>query len=124
AATTRRLAAMSTAAARGDRLVMNRRVRVPLRVPVLGTTRTSTCWTDRQRRDARADESSSRSTDAPMVSRYTHAESSPELLYRDMMTRFLGPVIMQAFDDPDVTEVYTNPQDRRIWMIRCAGQRV
>jgi type IV secretion system protein TrbB len=45
-------------------------------------------------------------------------------LYRDMMTRFLGPVIMRAFDDPDVTEVYTNPHDKRIWLITHSGGRV
>jgi type IV secretion system protein TrbB len=45
-------------------------------------------------------------------------------LYRDMMTRFLGPVIMRAFDDPDVTEVYTNPHDQRIWLITHSAGRV
>lgn len=46
-----------------------------------------------------------------------------EALYRDMMTRFLGAVIMRAFDDRDVTEVYTNPQDQRIWTIQRTGRR-
>ena len=41
-----------------------------------------------------------------------------------MMTRFLGAVIMRAFDDPDVTEVYTNPQDQRIRTIERGGRRV
>jgi len=59
-----------------------------------------------------------------MASQDTQDASSSELLYRDMMTRFLGPVIMRAFDDPDVTEVYTNPQDQRIRTIQRAGQRV
>jgi type IV secretion system protein VirB11 len=45
-------------------------------------------------------------------------------LYRDMMTRFLGPVIMHAFDDPEVTEVYTNPHDQRIWLITHSQGRV
>jgi type IV secretion system protein TrbB len=45
-------------------------------------------------------------------------------LYRDMMTQFLGPVIMRAFDDPDVTEVYTNPHDQRIWLITHSAGRV
>jgi hypothetical protein len=45
-------------------------------------------------------------------------------LYRDMMSRFLGPVIMRAFDDPDVTEVYTNPHDQRIWLITHSAGRV
>lgn len=45
-------------------------------------------------------------------------------LYRDMMARFLGPVIMRAFDDPNVTEVYTNPQDRRIRLITRSDGRV
>ncbi len=52
-----------------------------------------------------------------MSSQYAQSEVSSELLYRAMMTRFLGPVIMHAFDDPDVTEIYTNPQDQRIWTI-------
>jgi type IV secretion system protein TrbB len=38
-------------------------------------------------------------------------------LYRDMMTRFLGPTVMRAIDDARVTEVYTNPHDQRIWLI-------
>jgi len=59
-----------------------------------------------------------------MASQDTQPASGSELLYRDMMTRFLGPVIMRAFDDPDVTEVYTNPQDQRIWTIQRAGGRV
>jgi type IV secretion system protein VirB11 len=59
-----------------------------------------------------------------MPSQDTHQEPASELLYRDMMTRFLGGVIMQAFDDPDVTEVYTNPQDQRIRTIERAGRRV
>jgi type IV secretion system protein VirB11 len=59
-----------------------------------------------------------------MPSQNTQPEPTSELLYRDMMTRFLGPVIMRAFDDPDVTEVYTNPQDQRIWTIERAGRRV
>jgi type IV secretion system protein VirB11 len=41
-----------------------------------------------------------------------------------MMARFLGPVIMRAFDDPNVTEVYTNPQDRRVWLITHSDGRV
>lgn len=45
-------------------------------------------------------------------------------LYRDMMTRFLGPVIMQAFDDPDVVEIYTNPHDQRIRVITHSAGRV
>jgi P-type conjugative transfer ATPase TrbB len=59
-----------------------------------------------------------------MASRNAQPEPASEPLYRDMMTRFLGPVIMRAFDDPDVTEVYTNPQDQRIWTIQRAGRRV
>ncbi|MGH7575621.1 MAG: ATPase, T2SS/T4P/T4SS family, partial [Longimicrobiales bacterium] len=45
-------------------------------------------------------------------------------LYREMMTRFLGPVIMRAIDDANVTEVYTNPHDRRIWLITHSDGRV
>lgn len=45
-------------------------------------------------------------------------------LYRDMMGRFLGPVIMQALDDAEVTEVYSNPHDQRIWVIRHGEGRM
>lgn len=31
--------------------------------------------------------------------------------YGEMMARFLGPVIVRAFADDDVTEIYLNPQD-------------
>src|SRR2546427_8838947 len=31
--------------------------------------------------------------------------------YGEMMARYLGPVIQQAFADDDVTEIYVNPQD-------------
>lgn len=58
-----------------------------------------------------------------MVAQQSRLEGSSEL-YRDMMGRFLGPVIMEALDDPEVTEVYTNPHDQRIWVIRHAEGRV
>lgn len=45
-------------------------------------------------------------------------------LYREMMTRFLGPVILRALEDPDVTEIYTNPHDRRVWVITHSAGRV
>lgn len=45
-------------------------------------------------------------------------------MYRDMMTRFLGATIMRAIDDANVTEVYTNPHDRRIWLITHSHGRV
>lgn len=45
-------------------------------------------------------------------------------LYRDMMTRFLGAVVMRALDDPDVVEVYTNPHDQRIWTITHSSGRL
>lgn len=54
---------------------------------------------------------------------HTQQEASSGL-YRDMMSRFLGPVIMRAVDDPDVTEVYTNPHDQRIWLITRSKGRV
>lgn len=57
----------------------------------------------------------------------THHPFRPEssaALYRDMMARFLGSTIMRAFDDPNVTEVYTNPHDRRIWLITHSDGRV
>src|SRR5260370_28676066 len=31
--------------------------------------------------------------------------------YGEMMVRYLGPVILRAFADDDVTEIYVNPQD-------------
>src|SRR5256885_17195575 len=31
--------------------------------------------------------------------------------YSEMMARYLGPVIVRAFADDDVTEIYVNPQD-------------
>jgi len=31
--------------------------------------------------------------------------------YTEMMARYLGPIIVRAFGDDDVTEVYVNPQD-------------
>jgi len=31
--------------------------------------------------------------------------------YGEMMARYLGPVIVQAFADEDVAEIYVNPQD-------------
>lgn len=45
-------------------------------------------------------------------------------MYRDMMTRFLGATIMRSIDDANVTEVYTNPHDRRIWLITHSDGRV
>jgi type IV secretion system protein VirB11 len=35
-------------------------------------------------------------------------------LYADMMARYLGPPIVQAFANDDVTEIYVNPQDTRV----------
>jgi type IV secretion system protein VirB11 len=32
----------------------------------------------------------------------------------EMMSRFLGPTIMAAFGDDDITEIYTNPSDYRV----------
>jgi Flp pilus assembly CpaF family ATPase len=32
----------------------------------------------------------------------------------EMLSRYLGPVIVGAMGDPDVTEVYVNPQDHAI----------
>ncbi|MCU0650582.1 MAG: hypothetical protein MUF00_21525, partial [Gemmatimonadaceae bacterium] len=34
--------------------------------------------------------------------------------YAEMMARYLGPVVMTAIADDDVTEVYVNPQDGRL----------
>src|SRR5436309_3306486 len=35
----------------------------------------------------------------------------PGARYGEMMARYLGPVILRAFSDDDVTEIYANPQD-------------
>src|SRR5947207_11833372 len=35
----------------------------------------------------------------------------PGARYGEMMARYLGPVILRAFADDDVTEIYLNPQD-------------
>lgn len=59
----------------------------------------------------------------PMTVKHSDPHATADL-YRDMMTRFLGPLIMRAFDDPNVTEVYTNPHDRRIWLITHSDGRV
>jgi type IV secretion system protein VirB11 len=32
----------------------------------------------------------------------------------EMLGRYLGPAILRALEDPDVTEVYVNPQDRAV----------
>src|SRR5260370_1590631 len=34
--------------------------------------------------------------------------------YGEMMTRFLGPVVLSAFADDDITEIYLNPQDGEV----------
>ena len=34
--------------------------------------------------------------------------------YAEMMARYLGPVVVQAFADDDVTEIYVNPQEGRV----------
>ena len=34
--------------------------------------------------------------------------------YGEMMARYLGPVILRAFADDDVTEIYVNPQDGEV----------
>ncbi len=58
-----------------------------------------------------------------MTIKHLTSDASADL-YRDMMTRFLGSVIMRAFDDSDVTEVYTNPHDQWIWLITHSRGRV
>lgn len=34
--------------------------------------------------------------------------------YAEMMARYLGPIVVQAFADDDVTEIYVNPQEGRV----------
>lgn len=44
--------------------------------------------------------------------------------YAEMMARYLGPVVLGAIADDDVTEVYVNPQDGRIRVdTHSAGKR-
>ena len=45
-------------------------------------------------------------------SRPSHGEQ--EQHYGEMMARFLGPVVIRAFQDDDVTEIYVNPIDGAI----------
>lgn len=64
------------------------------------------------------------SDDANRMATGRPASNGSAEMYREMMTRFLGQIIMRAFDDPNVTEVYTNPHDRRIWLITHSDGRV
>ena len=41
-----------------------------------------------------------------------------------MMARFLGDVVIAAFDDDDITEIYINPQDGRVRYDTRTGGRV
>jgi type IV secretion system protein TrbB len=41
-------------------------------------------------------------------------QTGPKELYADMMARYLGPHIVEAFANEDVTEIYVNPQDTRV----------
>jgi P-type conjugative transfer ATPase TrbB len=34
--------------------------------------------------------------------------------YAEMMARYLGPAVVRAFEDDDVTEIYVNPQEGRV----------
>lgn len=43
----------------------------------------------------------------------SHA-AAPE--FSEMMARYLGPTVMRWLADDDVTEVYVNPQDYRVWL--------
>lgn len=42
----------------------------------------------------------------------TGAVTGPD--YAEMMARYLGPALMHAFSDDDVTDIYVNPHDTRI----------
>jgi P-type conjugative transfer ATPase TrbB len=44
----------------------------------------------------------------------TEAKSDGDGTYPDMMARFLGDVVLEAFANDDVTEIYVNPQDGRL----------
>jgi hypothetical protein len=44
--------------------------------------------------------------------------------YDDMMARYLGPVIVRAFADDDVTEIYLNPQDGVVRFDTCSRGRI
>ena len=41
-------------------------------------------------------------------------DQSKETRYRELMERYLGPDVLAAFADDDVTEVYVNPRDGRL----------
>lgn len=88
-------------------------------MPVLGCH-----YTHFRQLSAHALNSSSFNIGVGMGTQNLQSVTSSDLLYRDMMNRFLGPIIMDAFDNPNVTEVYTNPQDQSIWTIQRAGQRI
>jgi type IV secretion system protein TrbB len=65
-------------------------------------------------------ESRSVSTDA--THGITAAAPGPD--YAEMMARYLGPVVVGAIADDDVTEVYVNPQDGRVRVdTHSAGKR-
>ncbi len=42
------------------------------------------------------------------------AQTGQKEPYADMMARYLGPTIVEAFANDDVTEIYVNPQDTRV----------
>ena len=70
----------------------------------------------------------SRSTDAGTRDALAVATSGPEGPegpdYAEMMARYLGPLVMRAIADDDVTEVYVNPQDGRVRVdTHSAGKR-
>lgn len=44
--------------------------------------------------------------------------------YAEMMARYLGPALMHAFSDDDVTDIYVNPQDARIRFDTCSKGRI
>ena len=63
--------------------------------------------------------SSSATNSSPRISAAAAASD-----YAEMMARYLGPAVLSAIDDDDVTEVYVNPQDGRIRVdTHSAGKR-
>ena len=44
----------------------------------------------------------------------TESKGDGDGTYPEMMARFLGDVVMEAFANDDVTEIYVNPQDGRL----------
>jgi type IV secretion system protein VirB11 len=52
--------------------------------------------------------------DRRVVRTFANASTARGPDYAEMMARYLGPALTEAFADDDITEIYVNPQDSRI----------